>query len=87
MTHNAHDAMDCAAVDRCVLTEDEADDLEGIYRAIRFVTTPCPDGCKVVAALGMTMCDYLRAAPSDVRGPIADRVIELIRADVRRSLQ
>lgn len=71
----------------CVVTEEELDGPEGVYRAVRFVVSFCPSEPAIVWGLASVMCDYLRTAPADLRGPATDRVLELIRNDVRRSLQ
>lgn len=70
-----------------VVSGEEMATPEGIYHAVRFVVQFCDCEPAIVTALASLMCDYLRTAPADVRGQVADHVCELIRHDVRASLQ
>jgi hypothetical protein len=70
-----------------ILSDEDLETPDAIYHAVRFVVDMCASDPAVVCALGSVLCDYLRRAPLDLRGQVADRVIELIRDDMRRSLQ
>jgi len=70
-----------------VLGPPEAVDVETLYRALRIMTDFAADGGVIVGALTSALADYLRAAPAEARGHLADQVIEHLRNDVRKSLQ
>lgn len=70
-----------------ILSAEDLETPDAIYHAVRFVVDMCTSDPAVVGALGSILCDYLRRAPLEIRGQVADRVIELIRDDMRRSLQ
>jgi hypothetical protein len=80
------DILTSAPCSEHVLTAEAAETVDGIYRAVRFVADACPCEPMALSALGVAVCDYLRRAPPDVRGQVADKIIEVIRQDVRRSL-
>lgn len=60
---------------------------QGVYDAVHFVCRFCCCEPCVVTALANVMVDYLRTAPQEIRGPIAEMMIELVRNGVRESLQ
>lgn len=70
-----------------ILSGEDLETPDAIYQAVRFVVDMCASDPAVVCALGSVLCDYLRRAPADMRGQVADHVIELIRNDMRCSLQ
>jgi hypothetical protein len=70
-----------------IISDEDMQTPDAIYHAVHFVVDLCASDPAVVSALASVMCDYLRRAPLDMRGQVADHVIELIRDDMRRSLQ
>jgi hypothetical protein len=71
----------------CIVTGEELASGRGLHTAIHFVCNYCQDGPTVVAALASVISEYLRQCPVDLRGRVADHLCELLKDDVRRSLQ
>jgi hypothetical protein len=70
-----------------LVRDEDMETPDGLYQAVHFVVNMCSSEPAVVSTLASVMCDYLRRAPPDMRGGVADHIIELIRDDMRRSFQ
>ena len=70
-----------------VLREDDVDDPQAVYNALKFLVQFVPDGPVLAVALAGALADVLRTVPQDERGAATQMMLDRVSADVRASLQ